>query len=194
MHLKQRKNLATRYQSLTPESWKDFENLFGPKGACAGCWCMWWRLKRSQFNKQKGEGNKQAMKAIIDTGEIPGILAYHKDQPIAWCSIAPRENFTLLNRSRILKVIDDEPVWSIVCLFVKKEYRRKGVSSDLLKAAIKYARCMGAKIVEGYPVDTQTNKYPDVFAATGLYSTFKDIGFKECARRSETRPIMRLFI
>ena len=194
MHSKQRKNLTTQYRSLTPESWKDFENLFGPKGACAGCWCMWWRLKRSEFDKQKGEQNKQTMKEIVDSGEIPGIMVYHNDQPIAWCSIAPRENFSLLDRSRILKAIDDEPVWSIVCLFVKKEYRRKGVSSDLLKTAIKYARECGAKIIEGYPIATQTNKYPDVFAATGLYSTFKDIGFEECARRSKTRPIMRLFL
>jgi len=194
MHSKQRKNLTTQYRSLIPESWKDFENLFGPKGACAGCWCMWWRLKRSEFDKQKGEQNKQTMKEIVDSGEIPGIMVYHNDQPIAWCSIAPRENFSLLDRSRMLKAIDDEPVWSIVCLFVKKEFRRKGVSSDLLKTAIKYAREYGAKIIEGYPIDTQTNKYPDVFAATGLYSTFKDIGFEECARRSKTRPIMRLFL
>jgi GNAT superfamily N-acetyltransferase len=194
MHSKQRKNLTTQYRSLTPESWKDFENLFGPKGACAGCWCMWWRLKRSEFDKQKGEQNKQTMKEIVDSGEIPGIMVYHNDQPIAWCAIAPRENFSLLDRSQILKAIDDEPVWSIVCLFVKKEYRRKGVSSDLLKTAIKYARESGAKIIEGYPIDTQTNKYPDVFAATGLYSTFKNIGFEECARRSKTRPIMRLFL
>ena len=194
MHSKQRKNLTTQYRSLIPESWKDFENLFGPKGACAGCWCMWWRLKRSEFDKQKGEQNKQTMKEIVDSGEIPGIMVYHNDQPIAWCSIAPRENFSLLDRSRILKAIDDEPVWSIVCLFVKKEFRRKGVSSDLLKTAIKYAREYGAKIIEGYPIDTQTNKYPDVFAATGLYSIFKDIGFEECARRSKTRPIMRLFL
>lgn len=134
------------------------------------------------------------MKEIVDSGEIPGIMAYHKKRPIAWCSIAPRENFSLLSRSRILKAMDDEPVWSIVCLFVKKEYRRKRVSSSLLKAAIKYARSCGAKIIEGYPIDSQTNEYPDVFASTGLYSTFKDIGFKECVRRSATRPIMRLFI
>jgi GNAT superfamily N-acetyltransferase len=194
MHPKQRIDFTPQYRSLTPENWEDFENLFGPKGACAGCWCMWWRLKSSEFNKQKGVQNKQAMKEVVDSGEIPGIIAYYKDQPIAWCSSAPRENFSLLNRSRILKAIDDEPVWSVVCLFIKKEYRRKGVSSNLLKAAIKYARDRGAKIVEGYPIDTKTNKYPDVFAATGLYSIFIDIGFEECARRSETRPIMRLFI
>jgi GNAT superfamily N-acetyltransferase len=194
MHLNQKNNFTIQYRTLTPERWKDFENLFGPKGACAGCWCMWWRLKRSEFEKQKGSQNKQAMKEIVDSGEIPGILAYQNEQPIAWCSIAPRESFILLNRSRILKAIDEKPVWSAVCLFVKKESRRKGVSSDLLKAAIKYARGCGAKIIEGYPIDTQTNKYPDVFAATGLYSTFKEIGFEEYARRSATRPIMRIII
>lgn len=187
-------NSEIHYQPLTPENWQDFENLFGPKGACAGCWCMWWRLKRSEFDKQKGEDNKKAMKEIINSGKVPGILAYHKDQPIAWCSIAPREDFFLLNRSRILRPIDDDPVWSVVCLFVARPNRRKGLTQLLLKCAVNYARDNGAKIVEGYPIDTKNENYPDVFAGTGLYSAFKKVGFRECARRSKTRPVMRFYI
>jgi len=70
---------------LTPERWPDFETLFGPRGACGGCWCMWYRMKRSDFEKQKGEGNRQIMKNLVDSGEIPGILAYNDNQVIAWC-------------------------------------------------------------------------------------------------------------
>jgi len=182
------------FRPLTPENWRDFETLFGPKGACAGCWCMWWRLKRSEWEKQKGDRNKQAMHEIVRSGEIPGILAYRKDEPVAWCSIAPREAFPVLQRSRVLKPIDNKPVWAVVCFFVAKPFRRKGVTIRLLQAAIEHAGAHGAKIMEGYPIDTKNDHYPEAFAGTGLYSAFKKAGFEECARRSETRPIMRYII
>jgi GNAT superfamily N-acetyltransferase len=155
---------------------------------------MWWRLKRSQFEKQKGQENKKNFKKIVNSGEIPGLLAYANDQPIAWCSIAPRETYSVLERSRILKRIDDEPVWSVVCFFVAKLFRRKGVTVKLLKAAVKYAKECKARIVEGYPVEAKKTSMPDAFAFTGLAATFRKAGFVEVLRRSETRPIMRYFI
>lgn len=155
---------------------------------------MWWRLKRSTFNEQKGEKNKAAFKAIVDSGEEPGILAYANGSPIGWCALAPRETYPALDRSRVLKRIDDKPVWSIVCLFIAKPYRRKGVSVELLKAAADHVRNLGGKIVEGYPVEPRKDDMPDAFAWTGLASAFLKAGFVECERRSETRPIMRIEI
>lgn len=155
---------------------------------------MWWRLKRSEFEKKKGEGNKRALKRIVDSGEVPGLLAYVNGQPIAWCSIAPRETYPVLERSRTLKRIDDQPVWSVVCFFVAKSFRRKGVTVRLLRAAVEYAKMQGARIVEGYPVESKKPRMPDAFAYTGLVSTFRKTGFAEVLRRSETRPIMRYFI
>ena len=182
------------FHPVTPERWKDFETLFGERGACGGCWCMWWRLTRSEFEKQKGEGNKKAMKKIIKAGEVPGLLAYSGRRPIAWFSVAPREVFSALERSRILKRVDESPVWSVVCFFVAKPFRRSGVSVKILKAAVKYAKEQGAKIIEGYPVEPKRGKTADVFAFTGLGSAFLKAGFKEVARRSETRPIMRCYL
>ena len=180
-----------QYHSLTPGRWGDLEALFGERGACGGCWCMWWRLKRSEFEKQKGEKNKAAFKAVVDSGDAPGILAYANGSPIGWCAIAPRETYSALERSRVLKRLDDKPVWSIVCLFIAKPYRRKGVSVELLKAAADYVRNRGGTIVEGYPIEPRTGATPDAFAWTGLASAFLKAGFVECERRSETRPIMR---
>ncbi len=85
------------FHPLTPERWKDFEKLFGPKGACAGCWCMWFRLTRAEFEKQKGAGNKRAMKKIVNSGEAPGIIAYSGDESVGWCSVAPRERYVIKN-------------------------------------------------------------------------------------------------
>src|SRR5881409_2274338 len=120
--------LQLQFHALTPARWRDLEKLFGDRGACGGCWCMWWRLKRSQFERQKGQENRRALKAIVDSGETPGLLGYTRGEPIAWRAIAPRELYPVLERSRILKRVDDEPVWSIVCLFVARPFRRQGVT------------------------------------------------------------------
>ena len=185
------KEAAFRFRELTPDRWTDLESLFGQRGACGGCWCMWWRLKRSTFNQQKGEKNKAAFKDVVNSGNAPGILAYAGRVPIGWCAVAPRETFAVLENSRILKRVDDKPVWSIVCLFIAKTYRRKGISVALLKAAAEYVRKRGGKIVDAYPVEPREGKMPDAFAWTGLASAFLKAGFVECERRSETRPIMR---
>jgi GNAT superfamily N-acetyltransferase len=179
---------------LTPERWSDFEKLFGPRGACGGCWCMYWRLPRIQYEEQHGELNRRNIKALVESGNIPGILAYSGNEPVGWCSIAPREEFPTLGRSRILKPVDDQPVWSVACFFVTRGQRRKGLTVQLLKAAIEYARTNGARIIEGYPVEPKDGKSPDVFVYTGLFSAFKQAGFTEVLRRSATRPIMRFNI
>jgi GNAT superfamily N-acetyltransferase len=183
-----------QFLPLTKERWPDFAELFGERGACGGCWCMWWRLKRSQFERQKGEANKQAMKAIVEAGEIPGILAYAQGKPVAWCSVAPREQYPVLGRSRILKPVDETPVWSVVCFFVEKSHRNKGMSLRLLRAAVEYVKQQGGRVVEGYPVEPKKKRMPPAFAWTGFASTFEKAGFVECLRRSETRPIMRFYI
>jgi GNAT superfamily N-acetyltransferase len=185
--------LDLSFHPVIAQRWDDFETLFGPRGAVGGCWCMWFRLKRSEFDVQKGEGNKRAMRRIIDSGEIPGLLAYYQEEPIGWCSVAPREAFPVLDRSPVLKRVDDQPVWSVVCFFIARPYRHQGVSLQLLQAALDYAQENGARIVEGYPVEPKKGSTPEVFAYTGLVSMFLQLGFVEVARRSETRPLMRYY-
>ncbi len=180
------------FHPLTPQRWADFERLFGPRGATGGCWCMWWRTAHQEFQRQKGEGNRQAMKALVDSGVVPGILAYREGQAVGWCSVAPRSDFPRLERSRILRPVDDTPVWSVVCFFVDRRHRRQGLTVALLRAAVEYAREHGGAVIEGYPVEPRQGQVPAAFAYTGLASAFQKAGFTECARRSETRPIMRL--
>ncbi len=182
--------LALEFHPLTSERWPDLERLFGPNGACGGCWCMWWRLTAAQFQKQKGPGNREALKSIVESGEVPGIIAYSQDAPVGWCSLAPREAYPRLERSRTLKRVDDKPVWSVVCFFVAKPWRRKGVTEALLEAAREYAANRGAHLLEAYPVESR-GTIPDAFAYTGLASTFRKAGFDEVLRRSPKRPIMR---
>jgi len=155
---------------------------------------MWWRLKRSEFAKRTDQKNKRAMKRIIDSGHVPGLLAYADDNPAGWCSVAPRETYPALERSRTLKRIDDEPVWSVVCFFVGKPFRSRGLMSSLLAAAVRYAKEHGAKIIEGYPVEPKERRMSGSEGFTGLVPVFTRAGFAEALRRSPNRPIMRYFV
>lgn len=179
---------------LNPDRWDDFEELFGERGACGGCWCMTWRVKKSVFDKQKGSGNKKAMKKIVTAGSEPGLLAYAEGRAVGWCAVAPREEFIRLEGSRVLAPVDDRPVWSITCFFITKEFRRKGLSAELLKAVIQYARKKKVKILEAYPAEPYADNIPAAFAWTGIPSAFIKAGFEEVARRSKTRPIMRYYL
>jgi GNAT superfamily N-acetyltransferase len=182
------------FHPATSDRWTDLEKLFGKNGACGGCWCMCWRLPRKSFVAQKGEGNRIALKTIVENDEPPGILAYADGQAVGWCAVAPREAYPALGRSRMLAAIDDKPVWSISCFFIAKEQRRKGLTVSLLRAAVDFVRERGGRIVEGYPVEPKSASMPAVFAWTGVASAFLKAGFKEAARRSPTRPIMRYLI
>jgi GNAT superfamily N-acetyltransferase len=155
---------------------------------------MAWRLRRKDWEAGKGAGNRRAFKSIVESGERPGILAYDDRDPVAWCAVAPREAYPVLARSRVLKPVDEQQVWSVSCLFVLKPYRRQGLSVALLQEAVAFAARRGARIVEGYPVQPTMKKTPDPFIWTGTPSAFLSAGFEEVLRRSRTRPIMRCVI
>lgn len=179
------------FRPLTPSRWDDLEALFGKHGAAGGCWCMWWRMNQADFSANAGEKNKAAFKQIVDSNEMPGILAYDQEKPVGWVSVAPRSGFFKLERSRILKRVDEEMVWSIVCFYIARAYRRRGMMTGLIKAAVDFAANNGAKIVEAYPIQPKKDTYPAVYAYTGLASAFIQAGFEEVLRRTETRPILR---
>jgi len=179
---------------LTLSRWADFEKLFGAHGASGGCWCMWWRETAREYAAKKGEANRRAMKALVRAGRVPGLIAYEGKQPVGWVSVAPREEFPRLATSRILKPVDDSPVWSVVCFFVARSHRGKGVGERLLRAAVEHVRSQGGKVVEGYAVEPAAGRSPDIFVYHGPAALYRGAGFKEVARRSKTRPIMRYSI
>ena len=175
---------------LTPDRWPDFETLFGPNGACAGCWCMWWRLKRRDFEARAGAANKAAFRAVVEAGPPPGLIAWCDGQPVGWCQVTPRDHLPVLDRSRNLKRVDDVPVWSLSCFFVKAGQRRAGLTERLIAAAIDFARDQGATVLEAYPWDTAEKKSTATIF-TGVASTLIRAGFTEAARRVPHRPILR---
>lgn len=185
--------LGLTFHPLTQKLWRDFEMLFGRNGACGGCWCMYWKLRGKAFEESAGYTARQLQKAVVDSKTVPGLLAYSEGYPVGWIAVEPRSAYPKLAHSRVLKPVDDQPVWSITCFFVEKKHRRKGITVELLKAAVAYVKEQGGKIVEGYPVDTPKNQ-ADTFVYTGTASAFKKAGFVEVARNSPTRPIFRYVI
>ncbi len=177
------------FAPATPDRWDDIEALFGPRGACAGCWCMWWRLTRAEFQKNAGQGNRRAFKKLVEGGAVPGVLAYDGDAPVGWCAVEPKQAYPSLLRSKA-KMVDEQPCWSVPCFFVAKSHRGQGLSAALLAAAVKHARAQGATLVEGYPIDTD-KRAMDFSSFVGAARIFRDAGFAEAARPSPSRPVMR---
>ena len=181
----------TEIHPLTPDRWPHLEKLFGPRGAYGGCWCMYFRLPRKEWSAGCGDGNRRAFERLVRRGAEPGLLAYAGDMPVGWCAIAPREEYGGLARSRILKPVDDKPVWSITCFFVARGFRRRGVTVALLEAAARFVAQKGGSILEGYPAEPASGAWPDAYAYHGTVAAFSRAGFREVARPSKTRAIMR---
>ena len=178
------------FHPLTPARWDDFETLFGPNGACAGCWCAWFLMTNREFTEAKKEGHKQLMRDLVDTGVEPGIIAYADGVPAGWVALAPRERYKRLATSKQLGAVDDKAVWVIPCFFIHRDYRRQGLMGKLLTAAIDYAKSRGVKTLEAFPLDVE-GKMSSIQMYTGKSSVFYELGFNEVARR-DYRPILRL--
>jgi GNAT superfamily N-acetyltransferase len=156
---------------------------------------MFWKLPRKEFEAGCGETNRRAQKSIVESGSIPGLLAYLDGAPAGWIAVEPRSKYSGLARSRLFKPLDETPVWSVTCFYVDKRYRNQGLTVSLLKAALSYAKSRGGICVEGYPVEPKEGgKTSPVFVYPGLASAFVQAGFREVGRPSPTRPIMRHFL
>jgi GNAT superfamily N-acetyltransferase len=179
-----------RTQPLTPATWQDLEDLFAlPGGSIVrGCWCMFYRKSGRQA---AGTDNRQQLCDLVDSGVVPGLLGYLDDQAAGWISLGPRPEYLKLRRSPIMKPVDDAEVWSVVCTYVARQFRGRGLQHKLLTSAIDYARDSGAAILEAYPVDKPERSHDD-FMFFGSRSLYGQAGFREVVRRSPTRIVMRL--
>lgn len=174
-------------REVTPELWPALEDLFAPRGAVGGCWCMYWRIG-NDYRSRPADANKAALRDVVEHGPPPGLLAFDGDLAVGWCQLTPRAELPWLDRSWRLKRVDEAPVWSISCFYIRKGCRKRGVTTALIEAAIDTARRRGAVAVEAYPLDAELT--PST-SHTGYASTFARLGFTIVARHVPPRPIMR---
>ncbi len=179
-----------QFHPITRERLPDLARFSEQHGKFCYCSCMRWRMRSTEFRRSTVEGRAAALTGLVRRGTPIGVLAYLEEEPVGWCSIAPRETYEALERYRALPRIDDAPVWAVVCFFVDRRVRRKGVTLGLLKAAIEYARSRGAKIVEGYPVEPG----PRLYTYMGSPSTFRKAGFRDVTPPGQARRVMRYFV
>ncbi len=186
---------AVVVKALTPKLWPALERLFGAKGACAGCWCMFWRLQEGErFDDVKGEPAKRRFKALVAKGEAKGFLAFIGEEPVGWLSAGKRTEFEKLDRAPSLACDDAERVHALPCFFVKSGFRSKGVATALLKHAVGALKREGAKVLEGYPVKPPRpgERIPAAFAYTGTVPLFEKAGFSVVEQRPKGRQRVRL--
>ena len=153
---------------------------------------MWWRIKRREFEQNGNDGNRRAFEAIVTDGRVPGLLAYADGEPVGWCAVAPREEFAALNRSPVLKPIDQQLVWSITCFFVTKLHQGRGVMTALIDAAKEHVRANGGSIVEAYPSRPRNNgRVQELSSFMGVREVFEAAGFEIVATPSKAKFVMR---
>lgn len=182
------------FAPATPDRWDDVAAVIGACGDARHCWCAYWYRANADYRAGRADGsNRDFLQGRIAAGEVPGIVAYEGGRPVGWCGVAPRAAMGRLARSRNLAPVDDRPVWSITCFVVVREARRRGLMRRLIDAAVVFARERGAPMVEAYPLDLARKAYAGELYV-GTAAAFRDRGFVEVARRSATRPIMRLAI
>lgn len=139
---------------VTAATYPDFVRLFEARGSPHYCWCAPYRFRDAQT--LDAAAKKKRMHELVAKRTPIGVIAYHGQNPIGWCSVAPRESYVKLERSRTMPRVTPEstPTWVILCFFVVRSERGNGVTARLLEGAVAYARSKGARVVEGYPFDT----------------------------------------
>jgi len=195
---------------LSLETWRDLEKVFGPRGACFGCWCMYWRrsLKARKLLAEKcrkpsgrvdtdewNEASREELKRLVRQGKAHGLILYADEEPVGWVTVGPREHFPRIDETQAYKNVPKNPdAWSIPCFFIKSKWRGKGFAPKLLHAALEFIRSKGGKVAEGYPVTTtKTGKRVSPMGAwTGPEVIFRRTKFKRVVGSSPYRPVVRL--
>jgi ribosomal protein S18 acetylase RimI-like enzyme len=178
----------------TPDRWRDLEKLFGPeRGANSGCWCMWWRLTRTDWRKMPKAERKARFRKVVTVGPPVGLLAFRAGAPVGWVQVAPRRATPTFNTSPVAAPSnpqdDLDQVWAISCFYIAARERRAGVANALAAAAVEHAFAHGAAAIEACPKEPEQRAGGDLFTGTPLL--FRRLGFREVARRAPLRPLLR---
>jgi hypothetical protein len=166
---------ATR--PVTPERVDDFVAVANPNRRASHCWCLSHRLTAQEVSELGNGSREVAFRALCGRENPPGVIGYDDGEPVGWCSIGPRSENSRLGRSRLIRLLDDLPVWSIICVVVRGGRRRRGHTTPLIEGAVEYAASRGAPAVESYPVDPGSGRTDLTMAFVGTRAMFEKAGF-----------------
>lgn len=171
--------VAVTFRTLpvTADRFEDFADVVNRNRRAGHCWCLSHRLTAREIEDLGGGSREQAMRRLCEREHPPGVVTYADGEPLGWCNIGPRAEITRLARSRLIRPVDDTPVWSIVCVIVRAGHRRRGVTGPLIEGAVAYAASRGAPAVEAYPVDP-AGRMDLTMAFVGTRAMFDRAGFR----------------
>jgi GNAT superfamily N-acetyltransferase len=182
----------------TADRFDDVEHALTGGGDGASCWCQWWMLRNKDWSAASNDEKRELLRGDLAREPAAGLVAYVDDEPAGWVKVMPRTDQTRLAFTKSLKAspepIDDASVWAVTCFVVRREHRGAGLGAALLEAAVGYARDNGARVVEGYPIDTSAKKASTGALFHGALSTFLGAGFREVAVPAPGRPIVSLAV
>ncbi|WP_341230036.1 GNAT family N-acetyltransferase [Nocardioides salarius] len=163
---------------VTPDRFEDFADVVNPNRRASHCWCLSHRLPASQVAELGRGSRERAMRSLCEREHPPGVVTYRDGVPVGWCSIGPRADNPKLAASRLIRPVDDLPVWSIICVVVRGGHRRQGVTTPLLEGAVAWAASEGAPAAEAYPVDPAGERMDLTMAFVGTRAMFEKVGFE----------------
>ncbi|WP_434811846.1 GNAT family N-acetyltransferase [Microbacterium sp. bgisy189] len=180
----------------TTERFADAEHALTGGGDGGSCWCQWFMLTGREFDDTSRDEKRERLRGDLATAPTSALIAYVDDEPAGWVKVSPRPAQPRLARTRNVasspEPLDAPDVWAITCFVVRREHRKQGLNARPLDAAVRHAREHGARVVEGYPIDTDAKKTSTNELFHGALSTFLDAGFTEVARPGAARPIVSL--
>ncbi|QDZ13569.1 GNAT family N-acetyltransferase [Humibacter ginsenosidimutans] len=184
-----------RVIAVADAPWSDVQTVFGTRGDASTCWCQWFKLTNAQMDEAGAAGCQSALREQSQHGAGPGLVAYLDDEPVGWVAVEPRSAYPRLHRTRIVIDGSAEPkdaadVWSVTCFVVRVGFRRRGVASALLDAAVAHAKAGGARVLEGYPIDTSERKASSSDLYHGALVQFEKAGFGVVSRPSAGRAVV----
>jgi GNAT superfamily N-acetyltransferase len=170
--------MAFDTRPVTPDRVDDFAAVANPNRRPSHCWCLSHRLSAREITELGGGSREAAFRALCARENPPGVIGYDDGEPVGWCSIGPRSENTRLTQSRLIRPLDDVPVWSIICVVIRGGYRRRGYTTPLINGAVEYAATRGAPAVESYPVDPGSGRIDLTMAFVGTRAMFANAGFE----------------
>ena len=185
--------MAIVVEPVSEALFDDVQTVFGAKGQAARCQCQRYRMGWYAHQSDNVQGRRELLRDQVIEGH--GLVAYLDGEPVGWCSLAPRCDYTYLRQPTWKgrnEDKDDASVWAVTCFVTRPGFRHQGVSRALVGGSIGLARDQGARALEAYPMKPAPGKevtWGEMHV--GALSAFLAAGFQVVHVPSLRRAIVR---
>jgi GNAT superfamily N-acetyltransferase len=180
-------------RALTPETWDAFAALVEKhNGIFGGCWCIWFHPDGPERG-QGYEANRSLKRTYVEQGRAHAALVFDGDQAVAWCEYGtPEELPNIHHRKDYESAGDSPPDYRLTCIFIDRDYRRKGLTSIALHGALDLIAQAGGGVVEGYPQDlSDGRRVGNSFLYNSTRALYERAGFSYVRPKGKNHTVMR---